>query len=70
MRNAETWQAEVNIMAKSRQHQEAHGTGQIEKQLERQADAASYIQGASWLDREVSSAAEDHGAESREDGES
>jgi hypothetical protein len=43
----------VNGMASSRQHQEAHGIGQIEKQLNQQADAASAIQGESWLDREV-----------------
>ena len=43
-------------MATSSQHQEAHGIGQIEKQLENQAAAASAIQGESELDQEVEAA--------------
>ncbi|MFB5677721.1 hypothetical protein ACE3NQ_21590 [Paenibacillus terreus] len=43
-------------MATSRQHQEAHGIGQIEKQLNRQAEAAAQIQGGSETDREINEA--------------
>lgn len=43
-------------MATSRQHQEAHGIGQIEKQLNRQAEAAAQIQGGSETDRDISAA--------------
>ena len=43
-------------MATSRQHQEAHGIGQIEKQLNRQAEAAAQIQGGSETDREINTA--------------
>lgn len=42
----------------SRQHQQAHGIGQIEQQLNNQADAAEEIQGKSKLDQEVQSAAQ------------
>ncbi len=40
-------------MPSSRNHQEAHGTGQIEEQLNQQADAADAIQGGSETDREI-----------------
>jgi hypothetical protein len=46
----------VNPVATSRQHQEAHGIGQIEKQLNRQAEAAAQIQGGSETDHEISAA--------------
>ncbi|MBB6637285.1 hypothetical protein [Cohnella thailandensis] len=44
-------------MSSSRNHQEAHGIGQAEKQLQQQADAAYAIQGGSELDREITEAA-------------
>ncbi|WP_169306537.1 hypothetical protein [Cohnella pontilimi] len=44
-------------MTSSRNHQEAHGIGQTEEQLNNQAEAADQIQGGSKLDREVRSAA-------------
>ncbi|WP_171653040.1 hypothetical protein [Paenibacillus foliorum] len=44
-------------MATSRQHQEAHGIGQTEEQLNNQAQAAVTIQGESELDQEVIAAA-------------
>jgi hypothetical protein len=44
-------------MTTSRQHQEAHGIGQIEEQLEQQSSSASELQGPSELDREVNSVA-------------
>ncbi|WP_342574015.1 hypothetical protein [Paenibacillus sp. FSL M8-0142] len=44
-------------MATSRQHQEAHGIGQIEDQLNDQMEAAEEIQGQSKLDREIYKAA-------------
>lgn len=40
-------------MAKSKQQQEAHGIGQVEKQLNNQMEAAAEIQGQSKLDREI-----------------
>jgi hypothetical protein len=40
-------------MSTSKQHQNAHGIGQVEEQLANQADAAASIQGESELDREV-----------------
>lgn len=40
-------------MTTSRQHQEAHGSGQIEEQLNAQAQAAEQIQGLNEADREV-----------------
>lgn len=43
-------------MTTSRQHQEAHGIGQVEDQLNRQAEAASEIQGQSEADKEITSA--------------
>lgn len=46
-----------NLMATSRQHQEAHGIGQIEDQLNDQMEAAEEIQGQSKLDREIDKAA-------------
>ncbi|MBD2869423.1 hypothetical protein [Paenibacillus arenilitoris] len=50
-------------MTTSRQHQEAHGIGQIEKQLEQQIEAAEEIQGASQVDREINAAANEHSSE-------
>lgn len=45
-------------MTTSRQHQEAHGSGQIEEQLSAQAEAAQQIQGGvNETDREVAEAA-------------
>ncbi|MDQ0195629.1 hypothetical protein [Paenibacillus wynnii] len=44
-------------MPSSRNHQEAHGIGQIEEQLQQQADAAKAIQGSSETDREIAEAA-------------
>lgn len=44
-------------MPSSRQHQEAHGIGQIEEQLAKQADAAASIQGNSSIDQETVAAA-------------
>lgn len=43
-------------MAKSKQHQEAHGIGQIEQQLNNQMEAAEEIQGPSKLDRDIKKA--------------
>lgn len=40
-------------MTSSRNHQEAHGIGQIEEQLKQQADAAKAIQGENESDREI-----------------
>jgi hypothetical protein len=48
---------EVEQMATSRQHQESHGIGQIEQQLDNQAEAAVNIQGKNELDQKVTSAA-------------
>lgn len=50
-------------MTTSRQHQEAHGIGQIEKQLQNQAEAAQAIQGQSDLDQEVTSASREQSSE-------
>jgi hypothetical protein len=44
-------------MTTSRQHQEAHGIGQIEEQLKNQTDAAVDIQGKNNIDQEIRSAA-------------
>ncbi|BBH20051.1 hypothetical protein Back11_13960 [Paenibacillus baekrokdamisoli] len=44
-------------MTSSRNHQEAHGIGQIEEQLKQQADAADAIQGGNETDREIVKAA-------------
>lgn len=44
-------------MATSRNHQGAHGIGQIEEQLNQQADAADNIQGGNEADREIAQAA-------------
>ncbi len=44
-------------MTSSRNHQEAHGIGQIEEQLKQQADAADAIQGGNETDREITKAA-------------
>ncbi|WP_179090603.1 MULTISPECIES: hypothetical protein [Paenibacillus] len=43
-------------MAKSKQHQEAHGIGQIEQQLNDQMEAAEEIQGPSKLDQDIQKA--------------
>jgi hypothetical protein len=48
---------EVITMTSSRNHQEAHGIGQIEEQLKQQADAADAIQGGNETDREITKAA-------------
>ncbi|GIQ69929.1 hypothetical protein [Xylanibacillus composti] len=45
-------------MATSRQHQEAHGNGQIEEQLEKQAQAAVRMQGSSETDEAIQHAAD------------
>jgi hypothetical protein len=44
-------------MTTSRNHQGAHGIGQIEEQLNQQAEAAEAIQGASATDQEIERAA-------------
>ncbi|WP_276356080.1 hypothetical protein [Cohnella caldifontis] len=44
-------------MSTSRNHQGAHGIGQIEEQLNQQAEAADDIQGCSDTDREIAKAA-------------
>jgi hypothetical protein len=44
-------------MPSSRNHQQAHGIGQIEDQLNQQADTADNIQGGSKVDREIEEAA-------------
>jgi hypothetical protein len=51
------------LMTTSRQHQEAHGIGQIQKQLHNQAEAAEAIQGASELDQAVKAASKEHESE-------
>lgn len=43
-------------MTTSRQHQEAHGIGQIEDQLERRRKAAEAIQGVNGTDADVAEA--------------
>jgi hypothetical protein len=50
-------------MTTSRQHQEAHGIGQIEEQLEQQIKAATKIQGESKLDQDIQAAAHEHSSE-------
>lgn len=45
-------------MAKSKQHQEAHGIGQVEQQLNNQMEAAEDIQGQSKLDQDVKKASQ------------
>ncbi len=50
-------------MTTSRQHQEAHGIGQIKEQLEQQIQAATKIQGESKLDEEIKAAAHEHSSE-------
>lgn len=50
-------------MTTSRQHQEAHGIGQIEKQLKNQAEAAVDIQGENNVDQEITSAAKRNDSE-------
>ncbi len=50
-------------MTTRRQHQEAHGIGQIEKQLKNQANAAVDIQGENNLDQEITSAAKNNESE-------
>jgi len=44
-------------MTSSRNHQGAHGIGQIEEQLNQQANATYTIQGESETDREITKAA-------------
>jgi hypothetical protein len=43
-------------VATSRQHQEAHGIGQIEEQLKQQNQAAEAIQGLNETDQAIASA--------------
>lgn len=50
-------------MTTSRQHQEAHGIGQIVEQLEEQVQAATKIQGESKVDQEIKAAANEHSSE-------
>jgi hypothetical protein len=50
-------------MTTSRQHQEAHGIGQVEKQLKQQADAAEAIQGKSKLDQDLKAASTNQNSE-------
>lgn len=44
-------------MTTSRNHQEAHGLGQAEEQLNAQADAADSVQGGSEIDAAIEQAA-------------
>ena len=44
-------------MPTSRNHQGAHGIGQVEEQLNQQANAADTIQGGSKTDHEIAKAA-------------
>ncbi len=44
-------------MPTSRNHQGAHGIGQVEEQLKKQANATDAIQGGSETDREIANAA-------------
>ncbi|MCQ6559963.1 hypothetical protein [Paenibacillus mendelii] len=44
-------------MATSRNHQGAHGIGQVEEQLKQQANAMDTIQGVSETDREIAKVA-------------
>lgn len=44
-------------MTTSRQHQNAHGIGQIEEQLNNQSEAAAEIQGQNKIDQEIKEAA-------------
>ncbi|WP_336785168.1 hypothetical protein [Paenibacillus sp. MMO-177] len=46
-------------MTSSRGHQGAHGIGQVEKQLNRQAQAAEQIQGTNQTDQEVLAASQE-----------
>lgn len=50
-------------MTSSRGHQGAHGTGQIVKQLNNQAQAAEQIQGSNKVDQEIIAAANEHSSE-------
>jgi len=50
-------------MSTSKNHQQAHGIGQIEQQLNKQAQAAEDMQGASETDREVVAAAQQQASE-------
>ncbi|UJF31191.1 hypothetical protein [Paenibacillus hexagrammi] len=49
-------------MTSSRNHQGAHGIGQIEKQLNQQAQAAELIQGACEADQHILAAANQQGS--------
>ncbi|WP_435166118.1 hypothetical protein [Paenibacillus glycanilyticus] len=46
-------------MTSSRGHQGAHGIGQVEKQLNRQAQAAEQMQGTNQTDQEVLAASQE-----------
>lgn len=50
-------------MTSSSGHQGAHGTGQIVKQLNNQAEAAEQIQGSNNVDQEINAAANEHSSE-------
>ncbi|MDD9268268.1 hypothetical protein ACFPES_14610 [Paenibacillus sp. GCM10023248] len=50
-------------MTSSRGHQGAHGTGQIEEQLNNQAEAAEKIQGLNKADVEINAAANSKSSE-------
>ncbi|TXK84262.1 hypothetical protein [Paenibacillus sp. N3.4] len=50
-------------MTSSRGHQGAHGIGQIEEQLNNQAEAAEQIQGKNKVDQEIIAAANEQNSE-------
>ncbi|MCD1260750.1 hypothetical protein B5M42_018265 [Paenibacillus athensensis] len=50
-------------MSTSKNHQQAHGIGQIEQQLNEQAQAAEALQGVNETDREVAEAAQQPASE-------
>lgn len=50
-------------MTSNRGQQGAHGTGQIVKQLNNQAEAAEQIQGCSNVDQEINAATNEHSSE-------
>jgi hypothetical protein len=53
-------------MTTSRRHQGAHGIGQIEEQLNNQAQAAEQIQGSNKVDQAIIAAANEHSSELEE----
>ncbi|NEW06996.1 hypothetical protein GK047_13375 [Paenibacillus sp. SYP-B3998] len=50
-------------MTTSRGHQGAHGIGQVEEQLNNQAQAAEQIQGSNKTDQAIIAAANEHSSE-------